>query len=699
MKPSRKSAILIALFACLCVAVIGNLAGFLQLLQTIAPMQTISGPFGGFIYIGTLFTNITKIAAGQVKFEYNYWDPTRVIPGTINEFPYFSFLFADLHPHMIAIPFTLLVLALLLNLFLKPKVELLTPDAPSTTLDDLEIPKRMQTLLAAVDIHTQNDLLRHTREQLLELSGIGEKTVDHIEENLTTHNLTLGQDITNDNSSSLFPDIQASLKENWYLIPVLGLATGALLVINSWDFPVYGLFVLLFFLIESGIFNVFELTMQWIRTKTLPTQLAQAAIKTTVQAFTYTILISIIGYILFIPFFLAFQNPTKGVGINNLFTTPQQYFAVFGFYLFIITSFLLIHIRRILKTLFENLQENTLPRFDILIIGLFLITFFLKFWSLALFIILSMVATIIVIFSNRNERGKVFGLLLALVGFAITLGTEIIYLKDHMDGGDYKRMNTIFKFYNQAWILFAISAAILVYFIFKELYAKQPQPQAQITDQENTENEVPIPPQRLPWKNAVTVVFSSMFTLLFAAALVYPAFGTGTKINNRFPEGPYPPATLDSLAFMKTGIYTWPEPTDKIVLSYELEAIEYLNNTIIGNPVIMEIGGAIGFYREMAGRVSSFTGLPTLSGFHENEQRDVGKRPEETRAVYETSSWEKAKKILDKYNVQYIYVGQVEKNAIKETGEKGLSKFDQQIGQDLSLEFQNEKVKIYKITR
>jgi YYY domain-containing protein len=33
-----------------------------------------------------------------------YWDSTRVIPGTINEFPYFSFLFADLHAHVMSMP-------------------------------------------------------------------------------------------------------------------------------------------------------------------------------------------------------------------------------------------------------------------------------------------------------------------------------------------------------------------------------------------------------------------------------------------------------------------------------------------------------------------------------------------------------------------------------------------------------------------
>ena len=49
-----------------------------------------------------------------------WWDGSRVIPGTITEFPFFSFLLGDLHPHVMAIPGTLLVVALAFSVLVRP---------------------------------------------------------------------------------------------------------------------------------------------------------------------------------------------------------------------------------------------------------------------------------------------------------------------------------------------------------------------------------------------------------------------------------------------------------------------------------------------------------------------------------------------------------------------------------------------------
>jgi YYY domain-containing protein len=55
---------------------------------------------------------------GAIPMGY-YWSSSRVIPYTINEFPYFSFIHGDLHSHMLAIPFQLLVLVFLLSIYLR----------------------------------------------------------------------------------------------------------------------------------------------------------------------------------------------------------------------------------------------------------------------------------------------------------------------------------------------------------------------------------------------------------------------------------------------------------------------------------------------------------------------------------------------------------------------------------------------------
>ena len=53
--------------------------------------------------------------AGLATPGFDYWASSRVIPETINEFPFWTFLFADLHPHLIAMPFGMLVAGLAVN--------------------------------------------------------------------------------------------------------------------------------------------------------------------------------------------------------------------------------------------------------------------------------------------------------------------------------------------------------------------------------------------------------------------------------------------------------------------------------------------------------------------------------------------------------------------------------------------------------
>jgi len=61
--------------------------------------------------LGNLAGVRTWIRAEDPPADYAWFDPSRVIPDTINEFPSFSFLLGDLHAHVLALPFTVLALA------------------------------------------------------------------------------------------------------------------------------------------------------------------------------------------------------------------------------------------------------------------------------------------------------------------------------------------------------------------------------------------------------------------------------------------------------------------------------------------------------------------------------------------------------------------------------------------------------------
>jgi len=67
----------------------------------------------------------------QLPFLFNftgYWYPnaTRFIPFTIHEFPIYSFVVADLHGHVLNIPFVLLTIALLIKIFFDSKLQPIT---------------------------------------------------------------------------------------------------------------------------------------------------------------------------------------------------------------------------------------------------------------------------------------------------------------------------------------------------------------------------------------------------------------------------------------------------------------------------------------------------------------------------------------------------------------------------------------------
>ncbi|MCI0476304.1 MAG: DUF2298 domain-containing protein, partial [Anaerolineales bacterium] len=80
------------------VAVIGNLGQLVGIARMLIERQALDIPIGQW-----------------------YWNASRIIPDTINEFPLFTFLYADLHAHLMALPFTLVVIGFCVNFVVRER--------------------------------------------------------------------------------------------------------------------------------------------------------------------------------------------------------------------------------------------------------------------------------------------------------------------------------------------------------------------------------------------------------------------------------------------------------------------------------------------------------------------------------------------------------------------------------------------------
>jgi YYY domain-containing protein len=68
--------------------------------------------------LGNLAAVRTWLRAEDPPSDYAWFDPSRVIPHTINEFPSWSFVLGDLHAHVLALPFTVLAIGFALQVTL-----------------------------------------------------------------------------------------------------------------------------------------------------------------------------------------------------------------------------------------------------------------------------------------------------------------------------------------------------------------------------------------------------------------------------------------------------------------------------------------------------------------------------------------------------------------------------------------------------
>jgi YYY domain-containing protein len=125
-----RGVLLAAILGVVLLTLIGNLQGLYQDVERYSKVSDLhlgSGVFFVSGLVGILGGFWKALFGGGVHLAaFSFWDPSRMMPpqSSITEFPFFTFLFADLHAHLMAIPFDVAILGVGLSLVMANRKEI-----------------------------------------------------------------------------------------------------------------------------------------------------------------------------------------------------------------------------------------------------------------------------------------------------------------------------------------------------------------------------------------------------------------------------------------------------------------------------------------------------------------------------------------------------------------------------------------------
>ena len=299
--------------------------------------------------------------------------------------------------------------------------------------------------------------------------------------------------------------------------------------------------------------------------------------------------------------------------------------------------------------------------------------------------------------------------MLCAIGAVVIASTEIVHLADDLQNSPWERMNTVFKFYLQAWMLLALGSSLLLARVWREARIGMPwgpsaptlaivaQPDAELGSVEERAVRVRARPRVV---TAPAIIGLGVLLL----GLAYPVLGTPVRLDQDMPTSPEG-LSLDGYAWMVGG-QILNGSGEVLQFSGDLAAIEWLNANVEGNPIILE--GSIGPYRGNGSRISSGTGLPTVLGWdrHQRQQRygpGIDKRMADVRAIYNETDPTRKLEMLRRYRVSYVVVGDVERlwntpeNHEHYASAEGLAAFDALLSRGLFLVFESGTTRIYAL--
>jgi uncharacterized membrane protein len=240
--------------------------------------------------------------------------------------------------------------------------------------------------------------------------------------------------------------------------------------------------------------------------------------------------------------------------------------------------------------------------------------------------------------ARGESRERSFAALLAAFGFVIVGLCEWLYFKDLFSMFPHlARMNTVFKFYVHAWVLLAAASVGLLDWLMREAWPRWS------------------PPARAGW--------AVLAGLIAIGGLAYPALA----LHTRDYANPFPYGSIDGVEHFRTH-----SPADARAVDWLREHVGFTNGK---PPVILEAWG-VSF--TPSGRVSTFTGFTTVIGWegHEEQWRgskekpilggidasdNVRRRYEDAGTLYMSLDLEATRRLLARYKVQYVYIGELER--------------------------------------
>lgn len=425
----------------------------------------------------------------------------------------------------------------------------------------------------------------------------------------------------------------------WFLLTAL--AIGALRSTNTWDFPPY----LALALVAIG-YTLWRNPPGWLPRQADGKVILWARITLLLGALAGLTMLTIWLYQPYSQWYLlGYDKINLWKGTH---TPLRAYLWHWGLFLFIITSWMAWETRHwlahtpvsALRKLIDSRQLILLGL--LLLLGLILGLLWLKV-QIAWFVLLLAAWAGVLLLQPGQPVAKQMVLFLVGTALTLTLMVEVIVLV-----GDIGRMNTVFKFYLQAWTMFAISAAAALGWTASALAEWIP-----------------------GWRRTYQVILA----LLVAGAGLYTLTATMAKIDDRMVE--QAPHTLDGMAYMPYATYV--DEWGSMVLEQDYRAILWLQQNVQGSPVIVE-ANLRNLYR-WGSRMTIYTGLPGVVGWewHQQQQRAalpgtwVSARISEIDNFYTTTDLSSVSGFLEKYEIRYIIVGQQERGHY---AGPGLEKFE-----------------------